>query len=77
MRAAAPERPELDRRLDGQAARPAHVFAFDAHRFPAGCDPRSRLRPGESPHRSHQSRDEGRRMIVDQSTPYQGKFGPR
>jgi hypothetical protein len=54
-----------------------HVIVDIYPPFPAGFDPRSRLRPGDSPHRSPRSRDESRRMIVDQSTPYQGKFGPR
>jgi hypothetical protein len=36
-----PVRSELDRRLNGQAARPAHDFAFNTLRFPAGFDPRS------------------------------------
>jgi hypothetical protein len=31
---------EPDRRLNGQTARSAHVFAFDTHRFPLGFDPR-------------------------------------
>jgi hypothetical protein len=34
MMAAVREGPEPDRRLDGQAAGPAHVFAFDTLPFP-------------------------------------------
>lgn len=50
---------EPDRRLDDQAARLARVFTCGTPPFPAGGDPRSRLRPAESHQRPHQSRSDG------------------
>lgn len=69
-------KPELARRLNGQTAGLAHVFAFGIARYTEGNCPRPWLLPQQTHQQSRQARRSGpqrpEQIIECRNTPHQG-----